>query len=366
MKPDNYRSKNLGWARFVPFISVSTLIVLLAFFTVDGFVNGWEPWTGFGQATYQQNQGELLRPARTLWDWMELLIVPIVLTIGAFLLQQTEKRISDQAIEGKSRVDREIAHERNQEEIFDNYLKTIFGTLGEISQGALSDALLNTRKQELQVRTLVTVRRLDSKRNKMLFRLLRDLKLVGLSGDQDYISFVDADLEGSNLEGVDLTELNFEGANLRAANLRHTILQSSNMQKVDLTDADLTGADLVSTQLQEAKLRRANLSRANLRNANLQKAKMRQAILVNADLKEADLNGANLVAAVLDNANLQETKLRGAFLGKTFGISDTGKEKFEPASLKNAIIDKTDFTGADLEGVMLDRAIVKDAKITKN
>src|SRR3712207_6525243 len=36
------------------------------------------PWTGFG--------------TRTLWDWLQLLIIPVVLAVGAYLFNRAERR----------------------------------------------------------------------------------------------------------------------------------------------------------------------------------------------------------------------------------------------------------------------------------
>src|SRR5829696_5238699 len=39
-------------------------------------------WTGFGAAVVQKPGDKEIRPRKTLWDWLGLLIVPVVLAIG--------------------------------------------------------------------------------------------------------------------------------------------------------------------------------------------------------------------------------------------------------------------------------------------
>jgi hypothetical protein len=36
-------------------------------------------WTGLGERTYQQRDGEVVVPSKTAWDWLQLLIVPAFL-----------------------------------------------------------------------------------------------------------------------------------------------------------------------------------------------------------------------------------------------------------------------------------------------
>jgi hypothetical protein len=56
------------------------LLVLLAGLIVWGWSGNAPAWTGFG--------GE---PAKTLWDWLQLLIVPAVLALGALWFNYTQK-----------------------------------------------------------------------------------------------------------------------------------------------------------------------------------------------------------------------------------------------------------------------------------
>ena len=61
-------------------------------------------WTGFGA----YNEATKGSRAKTLWDWMELLIVPAVLALGALWFNKTQKD-TELAIAAKARAaDREI------------------------------------------------------------------------------------------------------------------------------------------------------------------------------------------------------------------------------------------------------------------
>jgi hypothetical protein len=71
-------------------------------------------WTGFGQAKVAQD----VRPAKTLWDWLDLLIVPLLLAIGGPLLNRSRNRATEAAAERTQAV----AEQRVQDEAFQAYL----------------------------------------------------------------------------------------------------------------------------------------------------------------------------------------------------------------------------------------------------
>ena len=53
------------------------------------------PWTGFGQSKVN---GEI-QPYKTLWDWLDLLIVPVVLAIGGYLFNSSQNQATRRAAE---------------------------------------------------------------------------------------------------------------------------------------------------------------------------------------------------------------------------------------------------------------------------
>ena len=70
-------------------------VAVLAFLiiVICGYLFGWK-WTGL--------------PERTLWDWLDLLIVPVVLAIGGYLFTQTENQRASQDTAEQHRVDQKV------------------------------------------------------------------------------------------------------------------------------------------------------------------------------------------------------------------------------------------------------------------
>lgn len=68
-----------------------SILGLLALFTAGVGHYGWG-WTGFLAFSTPAGDSETNRPAKTLWDLLELLIIPIVLVAGGFLLNRAQRQ----------------------------------------------------------------------------------------------------------------------------------------------------------------------------------------------------------------------------------------------------------------------------------
>src|SRR5947208_6914693 len=84
-----------------PFIATGVVVALAALLVCSFVVSavGWD-WTGFTggysqvtiTSTGQSTTTTTVKPAgKTLWDWMQLLLVPIMLAIGGFWFSQVQR-----------------------------------------------------------------------------------------------------------------------------------------------------------------------------------------------------------------------------------------------------------------------------------
>lgn len=237
--------------------------------------------------------------AKTLWDWMELLIIPLVLAIGAFFLQQSERAIERQTANDRAELEREIAKDRQQEIALQAYIT-------QISELLLKENLRTTKKKAVRdvarTRTLTVLRRLDSERKGLVIKFLQETELIK-EGDS-IISLVGADLFQADLSKANLVNANLQGVDLTAAKLIF-----ANCSKCNLKDAKLIATDFSSANIQQANLLNANLLGANMHNADL-----RGANLIDANLSGAILYNANLVSAHLTDTYLIGAKLKGTTL----------------------------------------------------
>src|SRR5829696_4889647 len=235
---------------------------------------------------------------KTVWNWLELLIVPLALAvIGlAFSVQQDarQQRVENQRAE----AERELAVQRAQDETLQAYLD-------QMSTLMLEKDLRNSDEDSevrtlARARTLTVLKRLDASRRAEIMQFLLEADLVRRVGGSAPV----IELESAHLRDTSLVVANLSGAALKLARLSGAALYGA-----DLSEAGLSGyTDLSGANLLYADLRDADLRDADLRGANLNIARLRGADLRNADLTDANLRGADLRGAVLREANLRDAK----------------------------------------------------------
>jgi uncharacterized protein YjbI with pentapeptide repeats len=235
---------------------------------------------------------------KTVWDWMQLLIVPVALAVigFAFTVQQDARQ---QAIEDqRAEAERELAEQRAQDEALQAYLDQMNNLLLEHNlRNSQEDSGVRTLAR---ARTLTVLGRLDPSRKTAVMKFLVDAELIQSRGEEPRLI-----IEGPiiDLSGADLSE-----ADLRLLNLSNADLIDADLRGADLYGAYLLAANLGGADLRGANLSAANLSAANLNLANLSGADLREAYLSNAFLSEVDLSGADLRGANLSGADLSEAK----------------------------------------------------------
>jgi hypothetical protein len=75
------------WRKQVLWPVVLAAAVAFLIIVICGYLFGWG-WTGV--------------PKKTLWDWLRLLIVPVVLAIGGYLLNSSQTRATQDAAERRA------------------------------------------------------------------------------------------------------------------------------------------------------------------------------------------------------------------------------------------------------------------------
>jgi hypothetical protein len=186
---------------------------------------------------------------KTVWDWMELLIVPVVLGGGGFYFTTRLQNMREQQIEEMRRAtDREIAERQSEDAALQDYLQ-------QITQLATDNKLFDTKSGDpmrilMQTHTLVVLEKLSGTRKRTVLQLLYDLNLIAREAEQPTVTLNGADLSYANLHGTTmlrgarLSGADMSGADLRDADLRDANLSRANLKNVDMSGADLRGADL--------------------------------------------------------------------------------------------------------------------------
>ena len=313
-------------------------------------------WTGFA--------------GKTLWDWLQLLVIPLALALLAFVLnvfenERDRRREADQTARAES-----LAAERAREDALDAYLDRMSDLLlNEHLQSSRPGSEVQTVARSL---TLTVVRRLDPARKGLVIRFLAESRLLGLDPRRKVVvtprsrtvtndvpppvSLGDADLRGVMLDRATLFAADFSEADLRGARFRDAVVAGSSFEAADLRGADFTGADFHGGILTgggagpRPAFGIADLEGACVSDARFAGAQLQQAIfsVVGRDvvLTRADLRGADLRFATLRDTDVTGARLSGARLPRRWGqpgaepsrarvdalcvISPTG---FDPATL---------------------------------
>jgi uncharacterized protein YjbI with pentapeptide repeats len=201
----------------------------------------------------------------TVRNWLELLIVPLVL-VGIGLLFEMQQANRQQAMEEqqqaleerRAEAERELAEQRAQDEALQAYLDQMSGLLLERDlRASEEDSEVRTLAR---ARTLTVLERLDPSRKTAVMQFLVEADLVQRADGRDPI----IGLSGADLSDADLINANLSAANLSAANLSAVELSGADLSDANLRDANLSVAHLIKTTLNGA-----NLSDADLRDATL-------------------------------------------------------------------------------------------------
>ena len=235
-------------------------------------------------------------PGKGLWDYLEMLLVPVLIFGLTVLLERWNKN--------RDVVQRNESERIGQEEAKDQALRLYFDRISSIlidkqvislAEAAkklgpdYKDPLVESARDVIRAQTLAIFRvfSADKEKKSSVVRFLIESEILSSLT----VSFSGADLSGANLSYANLSE-----ADLSVANLSEARLNDANLTGADLSGANLSGAKLFSANLSGAILSEAYLSGANLSFANLSEANFSRAneFAYGANLSEADLSWANL------------------------------------------------------------------------
>jgi Pentapeptide repeats (8 copies) len=211
----------------------------------------WVPqWTGFAR--------------KTLWDWLQLLIVPAILIGVTFVWSATQTRSDNKREDRRTAADRAAAEEARRDATLQTYLDRMSDLI--IHEGLLSTKRPPAVAEVAHTLTVAALRRLDGARKGQVVLFLGDASLLNPGSRM----LLGADLTGADLRNAYLPESwivasNLRGANLHGATLTGSLLESANLRDADLGEADLHKADLSDAQLQGADLTNANVGALTLR-----------------------------------------------------------------------------------------------------
>ncbi|MBO0783166.1 MAG: pentapeptide repeat-containing protein, partial [Ktedonobacteraceae bacterium] len=212
----------------------------------------WPAWTGLSEDIPTADGKGSSQRGKTLWDWMQVMGVPLALLIAVTMITNGQRAAHVQ-----------FASNRQAETILIN------------TENTLSDLLLHAKLVQSRpgdevrlvahAHVLNALRQLDPERKRYLIDFLYNANLI--SGHQPIVSLHDADISQVNLSHLNLFQVNLSGADLSDANfisadLERANLTGAHLSRVDATAANLEGADLGGASLDNIVLDHADLLHA--------------------------------------------------------------------------------------------------------
>lgn len=179
----------------VVFVLVALIIVIC------GYLYEWR-WTGVLKKTF--------------YDWLELLIVPVVLGIGGYVVAravtQSEQRIAAQQAQ-------EAQREASLNQTVQTYLTEMSQLLLDKEQPLRIAQPGDNISMVARARTLSVLQNLDGSRKRTVLQFLYDTDLI--TKDKPVFSLQRADLNKVSLYGVNLSTADLSSASLKESDLRN-------------------------------------------------------------------------------------------------------------------------------------------------
>lgn len=238
-------------------------------------------WTGFGEYPIIEN----VAPKKKLWDWMDLLIVPILIAITVWWLGW---------LDNQNQI--KIDNEKAQRESLNEFFKTI--------SFYLLDKNLRNSKIESEIRSLARSRtiefisRADSKRKGAILQFLFESALINsdpvinLNGVRfDNSDFKFLSLKGVKLAGIYFKNCDFSNSNFFDSNFAASDFSGSNFSLAKFDNCNIAGAKFTFAKMRGIELRNTDLSQTfidgvDFHNADLSKSIMKKEQLEKLKNKE--------------------------------------------------------------------------------
>jgi hypothetical protein len=211
--------------------------------------SGWKPWKPPPEKQDRRDRWGLR--GKTAWDWLDLMIVPVMLALFAgffttvqLFWQTAAEQARDQSLANQTaELQRFIEEFRVQRDALQGYLDLMADLL-------LNHDLLDAEPDSdvvaiAQAQTLTILRQLDSQGKRTVVLFLLDARLIQATAETGpVIALAEADLSNADLSGASLEGADLSDADLGNADLGNADLSGANLDGVDLTSANLKDANL--------------------------------------------------------------------------------------------------------------------------
>lgn len=315
------------------------IIVILVLFAYSVFKNG------IGLSSYVDSNN-VFHPGKTLWDWLELLIIPALLGAVAWNFSDTQKN-----------KELEISTKQFRENVMKDFIT-------EISQYIKNRSIYEIKDihfiETIRINTINTLRILDGEQKGQLIHFLYDSKLIGWKGDYEsnyeeilpIIQLKDADLSNIKLSGTYSLEI------IEVCDKTNPYF-NVNLSGIDLSFTNLRNADLHGTQIFSG-----NFRATNLENADFDKCKLENCIFENAKFVNTSFSYLQCNTCNFDKSRLIKTRM----IENEFSLTSFCMASFEKCNLQGSVFNSCVFYSyygipCGPDGIFSNKAVISKTKL---
>ncbi|WP_228008328.1 pentapeptide repeat-containing protein [Microcystis aeruginosa] len=239
---------DMPWLRWMLFLLLFLLIIANVAIVSNWIANF--KWSGFQKKSF--------------WDWLQLLIVPLMLALGAFYLNSAADF-----------RDYQIAQEQKHQEILTDYFSKMQGLIVETKKIKETSGykeshpkdkeanLLQEFRSTAKALTLSVLEQLDGERKGKVITYLAESQLINKI--DPLIQLGGANLQKLELKGRQVfSSINIVGANMTATELSDILISDSDLSTVNLTDAVLQDVTFENSDLSGINFDGASLTNVSL------------------------------------------------------------------------------------------------------
>ncbi len=264
-------TKLVGRNRWV----IASIVGVIAFALLI-MLGYWLNWTWTGLPNQPDISGQPSGTPESLWDWLDLLIVPLVLAGGGLLFSKAdrendrrmadirsqedasrlEERAQQEAArdEARAKLERELEDDRLKESALQTYMDRMSDLVSDIARNSTSNSPTARQSTDnsaiiIRARTLSLLTRLDGTRKGFVLSFLSEAGLIASEGERPLVS-----LEAADLSNLVLTSGSYSKCDLSHCNLRH-----ADLGYISMEGAILYGSDIFKARFEEVSFHGANL-----------------------------------------------------------------------------------------------------------
>ena len=291
---------------------------------------------------------------KNFFQLISALLLPLMLGIFTIVFtfsQQnlaTQQRAEDrQAAEQLRDFERNLAEERYQSELLDNYVKD-FTQLANENDGSLTHhALLVTLAR---VRTLNILRQLSLQRSMRIIRFLLEASLLAQN--------TALDLSSAELRHLDFRDLATNRKHLDRVVFAGMIFSEATLIELAMNNVTFRAAQFDRTDFSYSSLKQVDLSFANFNRSKLSSMQFHHVTLASAKMNQIDFSSTIFDDVAMNEADLREINCRSShFFNVRFTNAKLRHVDFAFATLKNV-----DFSSAQLSNVSFTFARMQNVK----